>query len=234
MNQIEKINIPDTIPISMSNLINYLNDNFKIKIDINENFIKNTLCEQYSYHLYKKGKKKNNVKIIKKRYDKGSKKIEKSLSIEKDIYNNAHKKSITKSYYNQNSDINNMEKSNDITDIKNSAKCKRCIKNNIRYAIERIINIKLLANTKVLHNNFLVSKYNYHVLNYSFSNLLYNHQNICNLFKNIKFKLDNLYEILNKHEQNNKVIISEIDYKILLKNISKVIPTNDFIDMLIF
>lgn len=79
-----------------------------------------------------------------------------------------------------------------------------------------------------------MSKYNYHILNYSFSNLLYNHQNICNLFKNIKFKLDNLYEILNKHEQNNEVIISEIDYKILLKNISKVIPTNDFIDMLIF
>lgn len=38
----------------------------KIKININEKFIKNTLCEQYSYHLYKKGKKKNNVKIIKK------------------------------------------------------------------------------------------------------------------------------------------------------------------------
>lgn len=180
-----------------------------------------TLDDKYSYNLCKKGKNKNNVSIIKKRNKQNIK--NKYLHIEKDKYINKDSKKIEKEVTSKNYK-------------KNTIKCKKCTTVKLKYIVERIINIKYLSDIKKLYNLFLMEKYNYLFFYNSFFNLLDNHKNLCNLYKNIKFKLDILYKELSKYkvEKTNEIKIMNIEYQILLKNIKKTIPDDEFINLLIY
>lgn len=219
----ELITIPRTIPISIEKLINYISINFKIQININEDFLKNILDEEeYSYDLYKSGKNKNNVKIIKRKQKCQNIQVNnnKNIYIEKCKYINKEKhEDISKNY--------------DIQKSLETLESKKQDRNNFKYTTEKMFYSKDIPDLKKIYNLFLIEKYNYQVLSNSFLGLLDNHQNICNLFKNMKFKLDNLYETLHKYKKgNNRVDIPLVEYEILLKKISKIIPTNNFINML--
>lgn len=225
----EFITIPKTIPISIENLINYVDTNFKIQLNINEDFIKNVLDEEeYSYNLYEIGKNKNNVKITKRRKNKKlQKNNNENIYIKRSKYINKEKYKNSKDCIEQN---NNKLKVNNIYMKSSLEYNKKNIKQNENNMMNSSINE---LDIKKVYNLFLIERYNYHIISNSFLGLLDNHQNICNLFKNIKFKLDNLYDSLCKYKnENKKVIIPNIEYEILLKKISKTIPTNEFINML--
>lgn len=218
----DEVTIPETISISLEKLKNYLFLKHKINLTINEEFVVNTLDDKYSYNLCKKGKNKNNVSIIKKRNKQNIK--NKYLHIEKDKYiNNKDSKKIEKEVTSKNYK-------------KNTIKCKKCSTVKLKYIVERIMNIKYLSDIKKLYNLFLMEKYNYLFFYNSFFNLLDNHKNLCNLYKNIKFKLDILYKELSKYkvEKTNEIKIMNIEYQILLKNIKKTIPDDEFINLLIY
>lgn len=204
------INIPKTLPISIEKLVNYFHSKFKIKININEDFIKNIIDEKYSYNIDKK-KKEHIVKITKK---KGNKKHVNNIYIEKIKYK----------------EHNNYEYINN--DLKTKYRCKKCINTTLKYIVEKIINIKYSSDIKYLYNCFLVERHNYQFLSNSFFNLLDNHNNICNLFKNIKINLDELYKNLNQHKINTEIKMSLLEYEMLLNNILKITPTKELINII--
>lgn len=222
----ETITIPNEIPVSLNNLNYYLYEKYQIKIEINEDLFKNILDDKYNYKLYKRGKNKNKVKINKK----GKRDIEKinvkteNIIINKDDYTNIKNyENIIKK--NKNIEFPNLNYKTD--------KCNKCKETILKFAVERIINIKYLSDIKKLNDKFLYEKYNYNLINNSFYILLRNHINICNLYKNIKMNLDKIYEKLYKYKEENKnVIINIIEYEILLKKILKITPTKELIDML--
>lgn len=75
---------------------------------------------------------------------------------------------------------------------------------------------------------------NYKYLEKSFLTLIDNYHNICNIIRNIKINLDNLYKKLSEYKQldSKQYIINIIEYEIMLRNIIKITPTNDFINIL--
>lgn len=208
----ETINIPDTMPVSLKKMVDYFHSKFKLNISINEDFIKNILDDDHTYYLYTKGKNKNNVKIVKKRKKENTK-----LYIDK------------KKYINENNEISIKNTYNTTTNI-----CKRCPEIMLKYAVERIINLKYLSNNISLYKSMNKEVNNYKYLEKSFLTLIDNYHNICNIIKNIKINLDNLYKKLSEYKQldSKQIIINIIEYEIMLRNIIKITPTNDFINIL--
>lgn len=220
------ISIPKSLPISIDKLMNYLDSKFKIKIDINEEFIKNTLDDEYKYILPKKGKNKNNVKVVKKRKKEKSKDTRSQHIKGECIYIEKDKYIDNKELMKTNIKIYN-------SDEKVIKKCQKCAKYSIKYIVEKIINLKYLSDIKKVYNHFLMEKNNYQIINVSFLNLLDSHKNICNLYKNMKIKLDDLYNILCKYECTDEEIkIPILKYEFLLKNILKITPANEFVKIL--
>ena len=215
----EFVTIADEIPISLNSLKNYLSSKFQIEININENFVKNIIGNNNNYKFIKRGKNKNKIKINKKRKNK----IDEYKVIEvkkKDYMNENNKKSIIKNI-NLN-DLNN-----------NTNKCNKCTSSILKFAIERIINIKYSSDIKKIYNEFTFTNYNYYLIHKSFNNLVHGYINICNFVKGIKLQLDKFYDQLCKYKkENSNININMIEYEILLNNMSKIIPTKLFIDTL--
>lgn len=208
----ETINIPDTMPVSLKKMVDYFHSKFKLNISINEDFIKNILDDDHTYYLYTKGKNKNNVKIVKKRKKENTK-----LYIDK------------KKYINENNEISIKNTYNTTTNI-----CKRCPEIMLKYAVERIINLKYLSNNIYLYKGINDKINSYKSLENSFLVLIDSYRNSCNIIWNIKINLDSLYKKLCEYKQfNNKEIkINIIEYELMLKKIIKITPTNNFINIL--
>lgn len=210
----ETINIPDKVPVSLKKMVKYFHLKFDINININEEFIKNILDGNHTYHLYKKGKNKNNVRFIKKR--------------KKEIVENTKICIDKEKYVSENDDtfIN-------IYGSKN-VNCKRCPKIMLKYAVERIINLKYLSNNIYLYKGINDKINSYKSLENSFLVLIDSYRNSCNIIWNIKINLDSLYKKLCEYKQfNNKEIkINIIEYELMLKKIIKITPTNNFINIL--
>lgn len=206
----ETINIPDKVPVSLKKMVYYFQSKFDLNININEEFIKNILDGDHSYHLNKKGKNKNKVKIVKKRK---KEKIENTY-----IYIDKEK------YISENNDIYRSKKHN----------CKRCPNIMLKYAVERIINLKYLSNNIYLYKEINEKTNGYKYLENSFLNLIHNYSNSCNIIRNIKINLDRLYKELNEHKQlkSKEIKINIIEYELMLKKIIKITPTNNFINVL--
>lgn len=206
----EIINIPDKVPVSLKKMVNYFHSKFNLNININEEFIKNILDSGHTYHLYKKGKNKNNVKIVKKR--------------KKEIVENTNIYIDKEKYVSENNDsLRNIYNSENVN-------CKKCPKFMLKYAVERIINLKYLSN-----NIYLNKRINsYKDLENSFLSLIDSYRNNCNIIRNIKIKLDSLCKKLSEYRQfdNKEIKINIIEYELMLKKIIKITPTNNFINIL--
>lgn len=212
----ENIIIPDEIPISLNSLKNYLKSNFQIEININEDFIKNIIGNN-SYKLIKKGKNKNNVKINKKRKNKQDNIKDNDIIVNKIDYTN---KNIL-----ENNKLNKIDKK--------LSKCNKCTENILKFAVERLINIKYYSDIKKIYYDFTNTEYNYSLIYRYFNNLMQSYINICNFTKSIKLQLNKIYEELCKYrEQNANININIIEYEKILNKILKLIPTNKFIDNL--
>ena len=224
----ESVTISDEIPISLNSLKKYLSSNFQIEININEDLVKNIIGNNSNYKIIKKGKSKNTIKINKKRKNR----IEnKNIIIKKEDYINKKEQNIItknielhtisrpiKKEYNLNNNIN---------------KCNKCTVSILKYAVERILNIKYSSDIKKIYNEFTFTNYNYYLIHKSFNNLIHGYINICNFVKCIKLQLDKVYiELCKYRKENCDININMIEYEILLKKISKIIPTNDFIKTL--
>jgi hypothetical protein len=115
----------------------------------------------------------------------------------------------------------------------NTNKCNKCTSSILKFAIERIINIKYSSDIKKIYNEFTFTNYNYYLIHKSFNNLVHGYINICNFVKGIKLQLDKFYDQLCKYKkENSNININMIEYEILLNNMSKIIPTKLFIDTL--
>jgi len=216
----ESVTISDEIPISLNSLKIYLFSNFQIEININEDLIKNIIGNNSNYKIIKKGKSKNTIKINKKRKDR----IEnKDIIIKKDEYINKNIELDTISgQIKKESKLNN-----------NINKCNKCTGSILKYAVERILNIKYSSDIKKIYNEFTFTMNNYYLIHKSFNNLIHGYINICNFVKGIKLQLDNIHIELCKYKKEHcDININIIEYEILLKKIFKIIPTNDFIKTL--
>lgn len=221
----ETIKIPDEIPISLNSLKNYLFSNYQIEIKINDNLIQNIVGNNHNYRIIKKGKNKNKVKInkkIKNKTDRGTKHIKhvEEIMVKKCDYMNKNNNEVVK-------------KSNKI-DVINKNKCGKCTKTLLKFAVEKIINIKQTSDLKILYDTFMFTRNNYYLINESFDNLIYGYINVCNFIKGIRLELNKFYEKLyNYKNKNNKCInINTIEYNILLCILFKIIPTEKFINAL--
>jgi hypothetical protein len=115
----------------------------------------------------------------------------------------------------------------------NVSKCNKCTGNIFKLAIERLINVKYSSDIKKIYYDFTSTRYNYRLIYNSFNNLMQGYVNICNFTKGIKLQLDKIHEQLCKYrKQNTNININIIEYEKLLNKISRIIPTNKFIDNL--
>lgn len=214
----ESVTISDEIPISLSSLKNYLSSNFQIEISINEDLVKSIIGNNNNYKIIKKGKNKNTIKINKKRKNRIE---DKNIIIKKEDYIKKNDQNIIIKNI-------NLHKLN-----KDTNKCNKCTSSILKYAVERIINIKYSSNIKKIYNEFTFTKHNYYLIHKSFSNLIHGYVNICNFVKCIKLQLNKIYSELCKYrKENSNININTIEYEILLKKISKIIPTDNFINTL--
>lgn len=221
----ESLTISDEIPISLNSLKKYLSSNFQIELNINEDLVKSIIGNNNNYKIIKKGKSKNTIKINKKRKNR----VEvKNVIIKKENYINKNDKNIIIK--------NNCEPMmNKLENLKinNKNKCNKCTGSILKYAVERILNIKYSSDIKKIYNEFIFTNQNYYLIHKSFNNLIHGYINICNFVKCIKIQLDKIYfELCKYRKENNDININTIEYEILLKKISKIIPTNDFINTL--
>lgn len=220
----ESLTISDEIPISLNSLKKYLSSNFKFELNINEDLVKGIIGNNNNYKIIKKGKSKNTIKINKKRKNR----VEvKNVIIKKEKYINKNDKNIIIK--------NNCEPMiNKLENLKiNNKKCNKCTGSILKYAVERILNIKYSSDIKKIYNEFIFTNQNYYLIYKSFNNLFHGYINICNFVKCIKIQLDKIYfELCKYRKENNDININTIEYEILLKKISKIIPTNDFINTL--
>lgn len=202
----ETVTIQNTLPVSLKNMVKYFHSKFNINIVINEELIKNIINEDHSYNLYKKGKNKNKVKIVKKR---------KKETIEN-----------TELYINKEEYVSKTIKKDDTN--------KKDYKFMLKYAVERIINLKYLSNNIYLYKSINEELNNYKYLEISFLRLMDNYNNIRNIVRNIKINLDNLYNKLSEYKQfdSKNLNINIIEYEIILRKILKIIPTNEFIKII--
>lgn len=224
----ESVTISDEIPISLNSLKKYLFSNFQIEININEDLVKNIIGNNSNYRIIKKGKSKNTIKINKKRKDR----IEnKNIIIKKEDYINKKDENIIKKNIELDTISGQIKKENKISN--NINKCNKCTGSILKYAVERILNIKYSSDIKKIYNEFTFTNHNYYLIHKSFNNLINGYINICNFIKGIKLQLDNVHIELCKYRKKNcDININIIEYEILLKKIEKIIPTNDFIKTL--
>jgi hypothetical protein len=224
----ESVTISDEIPISLNSLKKYLSSNFQIEININEDLVKNIIGNNSNYKIIKKGKSKNTIKINKKRKHR----IEnKNIIIKKEDYINKNDKNIITKNIELHTISGPIKKEYKLHN--NINKCNKCTSSILKYAVERILNIKYSSDIKKIYNEFTFTNYNYYLIHKSFNNLIHGYINICNFVKCIKLQLDNVYiELCKYRKENCDININIIEYEILLKKLSKIIPTNDFIKTL--
>lgn len=215
----ESVAIPDEIPISLNSLKNYLSSNFQIEININEDFVKSIIGNNNNYKIIKRGKNKNKIKINKKRKNKIDE--DKIIVVKKEDYMNENdRKSIM-----ENINLNELNS--------NTNKCNKCTGAILKFAVEKIINIKYSSDIKKIYDEFIFTNHNYYLIHKSFNNLVHGYINICNFVKGIKLQLDKIYDQLCKYRKGSSNInINMIEYEILLNNMLKIIPTKLFIDTL--
>jgi hypothetical protein len=180
---------PETIPISISKLKEYLNKEYKIHLKIDGNFILKVLDDKYDCHIYKKGKNKGTLKIYKTRDE------------DKNIKNNLLLK------YNFEDKKINQENNKENIDLK-KIKCNICLNNESKYLYENKKHEKILDSI----NN------NYEFLYFDFYNLVFKYKTLCELSKTIIFNFKKINKIIiNNNEIKKDYIDILIIINIMMK-----------------
>lgn len=211
------LTIPTYIPININKLESFINKKYKIDICIDGEFIEEVLHDDYNYHIYKKGKKKNTLKIYKNRKDLKNKNNISLKELEFDNNNNNNK----------NSKLN----------VK--PKVKSCIDDEIENISYKIKKIDIDSENKILDINSeyknIVNQLNYINNNYEhlkncYYYLIEKHKNTYNFFVSLTMGLQKIYNEIKTFKTNNNIIkIKEIEHKKVLYNIEKLIPKRELI-----
>lgn len=209
---------PTTIPIESKKLVSYMFKKYSIDLQIDGEFIENVLSDDYDYHIYKKGKKKNTLKIFK------SKKNKKNVIKDKlTLYKFENVKNEERKTQEINFDIINETKIKKINNQKNIENKKEI---EIRYVIGKSIKYNLFENYK---KSFIDYKNKYQILNNFYHILLEKHKIMYDFFINISWGLGRLINQLNNKKYKE---ISELEYEEIKVNIKKIKPSDILINKL--
>ena len=206
----EVVSVPDNIQISLKSLKVYLSINYNIEVRIDEVFIKEIIGNDSSYKINKKGNNKNVVSVTKKRSNKKEKEY---IKIHKNKY------------------LKENNKINIVNDFK-IKKCTSCSSHILKFAVERIINIKYSTNIKCIYENFLIEKNSHNLVSRLYNSLTYSYINVSNFIKGMRLQLMKIYEQFCYHKNDKNVIINTTDYEILLNKLLKTVPEKEFVDLL--
>lgn len=224
------ITIPSYIPIDPIKFKSFIIKMYKIDININGEFIDEILHDDYKYHIYKKGKKKNTLKFYKNRKEV---KKENNTSLRTLEFNDNNKKK----------------------DLKLETKVESCIDDEIENISHKIKNIDIIDKNLDTYNN--TTEYNYYnvkkeilmdnkyrnivdQLNYLNNNyehlrncyyyLIEKHKNTYNFFVSLSMGLQKIHNEIKTFKIDNNIIkIKEIEHKKILYYIEKLIPRKELI-----
>jgi hypothetical protein len=220
---------PSIIPTESNKLISYISRKYNIDIYIDGEFIENVLPNDYTYHVYKKGKKKNSLKIFKTKKQKNRNKDNLSLyTFEKDNNLNILKKEKL-----DNDIIKNENKVQEKIDYKKFIQNENVNKEieikpkvELRYIIGKSLKYKHFENYKKL---FIDVNDKYQIL-YKYYNILYEkHKITYDFFLSIILGLKKIYKQLN---DKNFKDISEIEIEKIKLSIKKMKPSDILINRL--
>lgn len=217
------ITIPSYIPIDPIKFQTFIIKKYKIDININGEFIDEILHDDYNYHIYKKGKKKNTLKFYKNRKEV---KKENNTSLKTLEFNNNNKKK----------------------DLKLETKVESCIDDEIENISHKIKNLDTYNNTTeynyynvkkeiLVDNKYrnIVDQLNYLNNNYEhlrncYYYLIEKHKNTYNFFVSLSMGLQKIHNEIKTFKIDNNIIkIKEIEYKKILYYIEKLIPRKELI-----
>lgn len=207
------IHIPSFIPVNTEKIKKYISKKYDINIHIDSEFIEEVLDDNYDFHVYKRGKKKNTIEF---RKTKNKEKIRKNRKL----------KHFT---FDDNSKNINLSRNNNklIKEIKKDIDAKR--EDNIRYIITKHVKCRCYEKNKEI----IYMKNKYEFLNYSYNILSEKHKNTFNILKSLTLGLKKIYKEMNKFEINdNNINFNALEYKKMIYFIEKIIPNNLLINNL--
>lgn len=225
------ITLPSFIPINIDKFKTFIARKYKIDIHIDGEFIEESLHDEYNYHIYKKGKKKNSLKIYKNR--KNQKNRNKNISLKELKFNNNNDENII-----ENEKTDNYIKYNEIKGIKDKTN-KIDINNNKEYLDKNNKKTQYNHDEEIsnIYNEYkyIISQFNYVNSNYEYLKNLYNyliekHKNTYNFFISLIMGIQKIHKEIKSFRLDNKIIkIKEIEHKKILYNIEKIIPSKELI-----
>jgi hypothetical protein len=214
------ITVPSFIPININKFKIFIAKKYKIDICIDGEFIEENIDDNYNYHIYKKGKNKNTLKIYKNR----KKQKKNNVSLKELKFNNEcnKNKNLVKTEIHVNNKIEDKNFKKVSIDDKNE---HLNYNDDIKKKIFNIYN----------EYKYVINEYNYVNINYKhlkncYDYLIEKHKNTYNFFVSLVMGLQKIYgEIKSFKLNNNTIKIKEIEHKKILYNIEKIIPKKELI-----
>lgn len=228
------ITLPSFLPININKLKNFMSKKYRINIDIDGEFIEENLHDEYNYYIYKKGKKKNNLKI----YKSNKSQQNKNISLKELKFNDNNDKDIILNIklddHIENSEIKNVEDKIKEIDFDN----KNEYLDNDNKEKEYNYNVKKEKQEKSNiydEYKYMVDQLNYVNINYEYLKILYSyliekHKNTYNFFVSLIMGIQKIYKEMKKFKPDNNIIkIKELEHEKMLRNIEKIIPQKELV-----
>lgn len=218
---------PSYIPININKLKTFIYKKYKIDIHIDGEFIEKVLNENYDYHVYKKGKKKDTIEFKKNKKKKINNQNKNNISLKELKFNNNFiKNKMEKSI---NDEVENITDKIKKIDIDEPDKYLDTNINKIQYNdIKK--EIPIYSEYRNVVNQFNYVNINYEHLKNCYYYLMEKHKNTYNFFISLTLGLKKIYnEIRTLKVDNNIIRIKEIEHKKILYNIEKIIPKKELI-----